>query len=244
MAISAAHYRLMIEHRDILPRGGDVLQIGEANWYGDVDPIELLNLAEDASFTPILIQAHHDRDLFTIARTFYAVLFAPSRIDSVDMHGTPAALRQDLNRPLKLSRKYDMSINHGTCEHVFHVAQVFASMHAWTKPGGLMIHESPWLGWPDHGFYSLHPTLFYDLAAANGYELVSLTAFDIGTGQCVRPESREHLAYLLRQGDVPGNACLFVVLRKGAESEFKIPQQGVYSGALDETGKENWGAMR
>lgn len=146
MAISAVHYREMVAVRELLPQGGDVLQIGEANWYGDLDPQVILELADSHELKQRIEHAIALQNLFAIAKAFYAALFAPKRIDSVDAHGTQAALRWDLNRPLKLERKYDLIVNHGTAEHVFHVAQVFGTMHAWTCDGGLMIHEAPFLG--------------------------------------------------------------------------------------------------
>lgn len=247
MAISAVHYRLMCEHRELLPRGGDVLQIGDANWYGDVDPSAILELDDDRTTQRLVQGAIDSGDNFNIAKAFYRALFHPQHIDSVDINGNDGCLRLDLNKPLRLSRQYDLSVNHGTAEHVFHIAQVFGTVHAWTKPGGLMIHEAPWLGWPDHGFYSLHPTLFYDLAAANGYDVVSVT---VATNEevLVRVGSREHLVQWLpisRASWSVMSLMLFVVLRKGAqESEFKLPMQGVYDGRLSAEGKLAWETVR
>lgn len=233
----------MQQIRGELPRAGDVLQIGEANWYGDVGADELQALAETEQERRILERAVASGSLFAVARAFYAVLFSPKRVDSVDFHGTETALRQDLNAPLQLGRQYDLSVNHGTAEHVFHIAQVFGTMHAWTKPGGLMIHESPWMGWPDHGFYTLQPTLFYDLAAANGYELLRMAITDLQTGQLRPVESRHHLQSLVRQRQLPENSILMVALRH-AGGPFRIPLQGYYDGKLDADGVKNWQELR
>lgn len=231
MAITAVHYRLLKEHAPLFKRGGALLEIGEANWYGDMDPREALDLGSSE-------EDHGERfNLFEIAKACYQVLFAPAVIEAVDLNGTPNAMRQDLNGVLKLPRKYDVAINHGTAEHVFSIAQVFYSMHHATLPGGYMIHDAPFTGWIDHGFYSLNPTLFYDLAAANDYDLVSLSITHIASQTILRVESREHLHSLK---EVPNNAMLFVVLRKGGDSPFKIPMQGVYDGRLSEAGQRAW----
>lgn len=34
-----------------------------------------------------------------------------------------------------------------------------------------MMHGMPLSGWVDHGFYSFNATFYWDLAAANGYEI-------------------------------------------------------------------------
>ena len=40
MAINIVEYNLMRRFRDqkLFPLGGDLLELGEANWYGDVNP--------------------------------------------------------------------------------------------------------------------------------------------------------------------------------------------------------------
>jgi hypothetical protein len=38
MAISATHYQLLRRLQPMLPQGGSLLEIGEANWYGDIAP--------------------------------------------------------------------------------------------------------------------------------------------------------------------------------------------------------------
>lgn len=217
-----------------LPHGGTLLEIGEANWYGEV-PAEF---------------AQADGNRFAACKAFYAATFAPSAICAVDFNGTPAALRHDLNEPLKLDIRtkdvsadyFDVVINHGTAEHVFNIAQVFKTMHDHCADGGLMIHESPFTGWVDHGFYCLQPTLFYDLARANCYEVVLVAIEELTAATLLRLESRDQLYRL--NGDLPKNSMLFVCLRKYGDLEFKIPWQGYYSRTLSAEGTRAWEAPR
>lgn len=229
MAISATHYELLKRLQSHLPRGGTLLEIGEANWYRDVEPD---------------FQCPEPSNLFDVAKALYAALFNPSRVVSIDFNGTPAAIRADLNKPLPPLGQFDLIINHGTAEHVFNIAQVFASMHNACKVGGLMIHESPFTGWLDHGFYCLQPTLFYDLAAANGYEIVSVNIEEIKERVIIPVESREHCVALIVDGKVPDNAMLYVALRKVAAAPFTIPQQGYYAKTLSEAGAKAWEEVR
>jgi SAM-dependent methyltransferase len=225
MAISAPCYQLLKSLKPILTRGGKLLEIGEANWYGDVAPD---------------FQVDEPENLFAIAKAFYRDLFAPSVTHAVDINGSPQAMRQDLNRPLRLAHTYDVVINHGTAEHVFNIGQVFASIHNACKTGGLMIHDAPCTGWLDHGFYCLQPTLFYDLAAANGYDVKRVAFYSISTGEIWEVESREHLHKM----DVQQNACIFVVFGKDDSADFRLPMQGVYDGTLSEDGQKAWEARR
>lgn len=244
MAIHSGHFKLMVQHRDILPRGGDVLQIGDANWYDNIPRSAILEVCDDNQSRGRAERAIASGDLFRMAKAFYGGLFSPKSIISVDINGSVDALRLDLNAPMSLPHKFDLSVNHGTAEHVFHIAQVFGTMHAWTKPGGLMIHESPFMGWPDHGFYTLQPTLYYDLAVANGYEVVSLSLCELATGEVTPVESRRVMHAMVSERRLPENAILFVVLRKGEDAPFRIPMQGIYDGTLDESGKRAWQEAR
>jgi SAM-dependent methyltransferase len=230
MAISATHYELLKHLQPLLPKGGTLLEIGEANWYGDLDPVSVGLTARD--------------DPFAITKEFYQQLFAPSRVISVDFNGTPAAWRADLNKPLPPMGLFDVVINHGTAEHIFDIAQVFRSIHAACKVGGLMIHESPFTGWLDHGFYCLQPTLFYDLAAANGYEVVSVDIEEIKSRTLLPVWSRDKMTELMATGSVPDNAMLFVVLRKVSNAGFRVPMQGYYGQVLSAKAKEAWEVLR
>jgi hypothetical protein len=229
MAISATHYQLLKSIRHILPQGGSLLEIGEANWYGDAE---------------IDFPCSDTSSLFSIARAAYSALFAPSRIVSIDFNGSPAAWRHDLNDPLPTLGKFDLVYNHGTAEHIFNIAQVFRTMHDRCINGGLMIHEAPFTGWIDHGFYCLHPTLFYDLAAVNCYEIVLAAIESIDSKTIIRLEGRDHVGDLARDGKLPNNAMLYVVYRKRGDMAFRVPMQGYYGGQLSERGNRAWKELR
>lgn len=230
MAISATHYHLLSNLKPILPQGGTLLEIGEANWYGDIDPQS--------------VGLPHRESQFEVAKELYRQLFKPSRIVSVDFNGTPEAWRCDLNAPLPPLGMFDVVMNHGTAEHIFNIAQVFTSIHNACKVGGLMIHESPFTGWPDHGFYCLQPTLFYDLAAANGYEIVSIDLEHIESKTFHPVWSRDYMTELLMGGAVKNNSMLYVVLRKKTADVFRVPMQGYYAQSLNENGVKAWEGLR
>lgn len=247
MAISKTHYELLreLKRRGVLPQGGSILEIGQANFYGDFDPKEIVkDLPNDFSgglYAMPLCPFH-------VANLIYFAMFGikpASPITSIDLDPNASrAQRLDLNEPVTLEHQFDTSINHGTAEHIFNIAQVFRTMHDWTKPGGLMIHESPFTGWVDHGFYCLQPTLFYDVAAANGYEVVGVWLEHLASQTTIAIECREHIHHLARADQLPNNAMLFVVLRNVGDSDFKVPMQGVYAGAVSDETKQAWRTLR
>lgn len=230
MAISRTQHELLMRMQTLFPKGGTLLEIGEANWYGDMTPQEAGLPARES--------------LFDVAKEFYKQLFEPSRIVSVDFNGSEQAWRCDLNAPLPSLGLFDIVINHGTAEHIFNIGQVFRSIHDACKVGGLMLHESPFTGWLDHGFYCLQPTLFYDLAAANGYEVVSVDIEDMAGKSTIPLWSRDHATEVMTMGQVPNNAMLFVVLRKVRDAAFLVPMQGYYTQSLSEAGQKAWEVLR
>jgi SAM-dependent methyltransferase len=143
------------------------------------------------------------------ARLFYEKLGFAS-YTCIDINGEGGAVRLDLNTTdiisdLEVDRQFDIVTNHGTTEHVFNQANCFRLMHAWTKPGGLMVHVLPTQDYVNHGFFNYQPVFFHDLAWANSYEEL----------------------YHYKESDQFG-VLLIVVLRKGANEGFKMPMQRIW----------------
>lgn len=93
---------------------------------------------------------------------------------AIDVNTELRAVAMDLNFILKdkynYTTEFDYVTNNGTGEHIFDQRTVFENMHNLCKPGGIMINVLPFAPWFNHCFYSFHPGLFRDIAAANGYE--------------------------------------------------------------------------
>lgn len=237
MALTAPLVRILRELQPLLHRGGSLLEIGEANWYGDIDPAEAGDIAGLDRKAPSFG--------FDVCKVFYRTLFGPERMAAIDINGTLAALRVDLNDGAASAEAvrdgdYDVVINNGTAEHVFNIAQVFRTVHDACELGGMMIHDAPMTGWLDHGLYTLQPGLFYDLATANNYEVVRVYVTEIKSNTVIRVESRDHIAVLSSEGKIPANAMLVVVLRKLGERPFKLPMQGYYARTLSDAGIKAW----
>jgi len=243
MAISAPHFYCFRElhRRGELPQGGALLEIGEANWYGDIAPPE--EIATDLK--QFLWQAE-SRELlpFHTVKAIYRWLLKCKKIDSIDFDG-PTSEKRDLNTAeVSKACNYDVVINHGTAEHIFNVANVFRLMHDQCKSGGLMIHESPFTGWIDHGFWTVQPTAYYDLAHANSYDMRFMAVNQIKQQSSVEIHSREQLIKMAAAGGIPNNAMIYVAMRKTVDEPFQIPMQGVYGSGVSTQVLEAWQGLR
>jgi len=257
VAISVIEYQLVrtMQEQKLFPRGGDLLEIGEANWYGDIS-LDVLK-ADMTRFAAPERQAEMLDALQTatarggaqagwdVAKLFWHTFLAPASITAIDFHGTPTAHKLDLNQPIDLGRRFDIVHNAGTLEHVFDIAQAFRNVHNLTKPGGFMIHHAPFVGWIDHGFYALQPTLFWDLAEANGYRVPLMVYAEIDPPRLESLASREAVLEMAKAGRIGRNANLAVVLQRPPVDEaFRIPMQGYYAGRISQAAVDAWSLLR
>jgi SAM-dependent methyltransferase len=105
-------------------------------------------------------------------------MFGVERYRSMDVFDRRADWLRDFNVHVRLSEQFDVATNFGTAEHVFNIGHVFHSMHDALRPGGVALHILPAFGDIDHGFYNIHPTTYFDVAAANGYTIEDLCYVD------------------------------------------------------------------
>ena len=255
MSIAGCHYKIFefLRQSNNLPQADSILEIGEQNWYGDIDPLILLNgiskFSPDEQKNNFCDQVRSILDKkektwrWDLAKSFYKIFFSAKEIQSIDMHGTPSALPLDLNRRHDLGKKYDAIINLGTAEHIFDVRQLFESMHNWLKVGGYAYHCLPMHGEIDHGFYNFHPTFYWDLAHANKYKLiiakVTTTSVDFF-------RDRKTLHDNIKAQDASLSYGIFAVTVKTCDNAFSIPRQGVYDDDLPGQGDifANWKEQR
>lgn len=257
MAITGIEYNLfkLLREQSAVPLDSEVLELGEANWYGDVD-VRVLGqdvyrfVPEDSrqeTFRRLdeIVAAKRPGMLFEIAKIFWQTFLQPRAMTAIDFHGTEQALKLDLNTPLDLGRQFQVVLNLGTAEHVFNVAQVFKTIHDHAAPGGVMVHGLPFSGWVDHGFFNFNPTFYWDLAAANGYTVMAAVYTELNPLKLVQLHGRESIIEMVKQDQIGKNSLIYVVLRKAEqESGFRIPFQGYYANAVSKEAAEAWKTLR
>lgn len=257
MAITAIEYSLFrsLREQNVLPLRGDILELGEANWYCDVDLSvlgqDIYRFAPEESRQSLfqqldeIAQAKRPGIVWEIAKVYWQTFFQPRSMAAIDFHGTEQALKLDLNDPVDLQRQFHVVLNLGTVEHVFNVAQAFKTIHDHTLPGGLMVHGMPFAGLVDHGFYSFNPTFYLDLAAINGYEVLVALYAEINPMKLVQFQAREQILEMAKNGQIGKNALLYAVLRRPAEARpFRVPIQGYYAESISREAADAWNTLR
>ncbi len=99
----------------------------------------------------------------------YKAIDTNDRYDSLVMD-----LNKDIRREYGFDRTFSLVTNNGTGEHIFDQASVFRNVHNLTKKNGISLHILPWLNHVNHGFYNFQPNLFYSLAKANNYRIITV----------------------------------------------------------------------
>jgi hypothetical protein len=143
----------------------------------------------------------------------------------------------DLNSPAppaQLRGQFDLVLDTGTFEHVFHVPAAFQFCHGLLKDGGRMIHMSPLSNYADHGFYQFSPTLFHDFYEANGWRILQMKVIRHSKAHDTEPHwvtdySPDHFASVSYGGlDGAMYQSCFVVEKKPGATATRIPQQRAY----------------
>lgn len=110
--------------------------------------------------------------------TFFARLGYPV-IEAMDFTAQEGAQHlHDLNLPLRpdLHGKFDVVIDGGTTEHIFHIGTALDTCHQLLKPGGIMMSFVAGDGWFGHGFFQTGPDVPWRYwHHARGYEMLEVS---------------------------------------------------------------------
>ena len=131
---------------------------------------------------------------------------------SVEYDGRGDSVPFNLNSdtvPPDLRAAVDLVVNAGTTEHVINQENAFRSIHDFTKPGGVMMHEVPGGGLPTHGLVGYNAQFFWLLCRENQYEVLDLTV--------------QHLRTATINADVIGSNAQFGHSDRKVAADLKLP---------------------
>lgn len=230
MGLSTNFAPIVFELLSRVERRDAVLTLGRVTL--EFDSKKANDMLEVAGFgRPLEAGSPLDDQILFRAMGFKAV----ESLDVSDFEGATKIF--DLNtRPLPkaLIGQFDMVIDAGTMEHVFRIDCGFANCREMLRPGGRLLSVSPMNNYVDHGFYQFSPTLFADIAYANGLEVEA--AFEVEIHPRLKPEqSRAEIRTVLpgdfgQVGALNANPRLFVSMlrRTEASTSDALPIQAYY----------------
>jgi SAM-dependent methyltransferase len=144
----------------------------------------------------------------------------------------------DLNRddlPGEWVGQYDLIVDSGTLEHVFHLPNALNNLHRLLKVGGRIIHIVPSSNHIDHGFYMFSPTLFLDFYETNRFEinLIQVLKYDSNhmAGSYAFFDYTAGCLDGYRAGglDAAMYGVVCVVTKTSESTGDRVPQQGVWA---------------
>lgn len=163
---------------------------------------------------------------------------------AIDVNTEKDAIALDLNLDLKkeynFDEQYDLVTNNGTGEHIFNQYTVFKNIHNLCKVNGIIIHNLPFTGYIDHGFYNFQPNLFVEIARSNKYQMKDLW---IGSSDGDRIEKIDLNAGYYKNNDFlkkfdmnnwNQNLLVVAIMKKISNDEFRMPFQNIYDDAITE----------
>lgn len=247
MGIPRGTARLLLDEARERPFSGALLELGRMTVYATEAELRAWAREQGVTLAEVgEIALSHQPELARHGclddRSFFRLLGCETveSADVSDWEGADHVLDLNLPVPDAMRGRYDVVFEAGTIQHVFHLPQVFANLHALLRPGGRVIHGmAPSSNHVDHGFHMFSPTLFHDFYTANGWRIEAFYFFEFfaywyrgrfqSTPWKIRryePGCLDALAY----GGFGGRQlALFVVARRlEGSTAHVVPQQSLF----------------
>ena len=241
MGLPIACLRILLKEASRRPFQGKILALGRQNVQFDEKTLQRLaseygvTLKIPRRITPPLREKYARKGLISDEHLFLSLGFSEFHaLDYSDYEG--AQIIFDLNQPSppkNLLESFDVILDSGTLEHVFHVPNALCNISRMLRPDGRIIQFLPSSNYMDHGFYMFSPTVLYEYYSQNN--------FQIDTSQITRttpppmrffktynytPGSLQHLSLGGLDSSVYG--IVNIVTKKENSTYDKIPQQKMY----------------
>lgn len=242
MGINSSAFKLILEECKKRPFKGRALLLGNQYYFQNMEDtkenLEEYKLNYDSSLLSVSEDPKQREGKFV---DFPSILKSLNivEVDIMDFSDYEGAnIIQDLNTLIKnhnIFEKYDLIIDGGTLEHVFHVPNAFENLFKLLKIGGRILHFAPSSNHVDHGFYMFSPTLFHDYYTTNDYIINEIYLYSYRAdnlyGFWTLYEYFPGALHKLQLGGLDNKMYgVYCVCEKKAETTYnKIPQQTMYS---------------
>jgi SAM-dependent methyltransferase len=230
LGIGRAAIALLLEEAAVRPFSGKVATLGRQTI--EATPVEIKAQFDRFGIVPRQAMAVMDPDDNSLFRMmgFTSV----ESLDNSDFEGATHIV--DLNRdglPRELVGKFDLMLDCGTIEHVFHVPNALKNALSLVKEGGRIIFLSPSSNHVDHGFYMFSPTFFMDYLLANGlsietYYLIRRSVNSRKPWQAYAYEQGSFRKFSIGALDSRPYMIFVVATKIRGSTIDKVPQQSFY----------------
>ena len=155
-----------------------VLTYGYPDILKDIKEIKLGGL--EAHPESVSIAGYHGRTVTVpSAESFFKALECEfTVVDIKKWRGNELVLDLNYAVPESLYGAYDIIVDGGTIEHCFNIGTVMSNTLKMMSAGGYVVHWNP-MHMPNHGFFNLNPTFYYDWYLNNGGSLEHQTAWEL-----------------------------------------------------------------
>jgi len=248
MGMAKGAARLLLEECSKRPFSGSILQLGRQKLFFEVHQFKRwaklhnVELAKDCSNGNLRENESVQGGRMNDADFFEAIGFdTVESCDYSDFQGADHVFDLNVPVPEHLHNKYDVILDSGTSEHVFHLPQVLENIYAMLKVGGRVIHLLPASNWVDHGFYAFSPTLFHDYYTANNWSIETSRIIELTRRHNIDPwriyDYTPGALNALSSGGFDKGYLVnifFVVTKTEAATSDVIPQQSRYLSKWDD----------
>ncbi len=198
MGISAKMLKILLKESKRQPFMGELLTLGKQHTFVTEKDLSDQLLEEGlpiANHIPKKLQNNTtypelaEKGYLDDISVFRSIGFdACTSVDYSDYEGADYIF--DLNKtdiPEGLVNRFDVIIDGGTTEHIFHIPNVLLNIFKMLRVGGRIIHLAPSSNHIDHGFYMFSPTLFSDFYQVNQFDLNYIDLFRYTPNHTVDP---------------------------------------------------------
>ncbi len=233
MGIASNAVALLMEEANQRPFSGAVLTLGKQRIFATGS--DLNRLCRKFDFVP-KAPFPNDNEPLRDDVLLRALGFSDVRaLDYSDYEGADHVF--DLNAaevPANLREAFDVVLDSGTIEHVFHIPNVLKNVFNLVRVGGRVIFLSPSSNHFDHGFYMFSPTFFHDYYRANGFKIEAIYVVRYHSDPNRRWDIYEYNPSAWERFQIGGldgrPYAIFLVATKTKEARWDvIPQQGFYT---------------
>lgn len=244
MGLPITNLRVLLNEAARKPFQGKILTLGRQTIHFDAHTLQKLAkeygvyLKTPVKVIPPLAEKYAKRGCISDENLFYALGFSEFvALDHSDYEG--AHVLFDLNNPTppkKLIGAFDVILDSGTLEHLFHIPNALSNMFHMLRPNGRIIQILPSSNHMDHGFYMFSPTFLYEYYQQNNFEINTSQLYrstPLPRMGCKIYNYKPGSLYHIQQGGLDDGVygIINVVTKKANSTCTKVPQQKDYQTA-------------